>query len=237
MNFSSTGIAYLFLFFSMGFLTYRFFLYWQERKDIVSKISTYFGICFTSLALFKAISGLFFINSHQILVASIIFATFIEGLAAALVFYLIIYLKFPKLSPPIAFWLFFFLGLLATIATVILKPASPFIEPSGAINWGIYLEYPAAFYYSIVRAIILFISFSFLIFIFWQQYSLSNDKFIKKRSLGLGLLLLAGIIIGFIDFLFIRIFNLDAVVRDITMILVSIFLFIIVFLTPKPAKI
>ena len=236
MVFSSTGIAYLSLLISMALLTYRFFIYWKEKKDVTSKFFIYFGICFTLFAFFKTITGLFFINNIQVLVASTVFASFIEGLAAAFVAYLIIYLKFPRFRPIIGFWVFFFLGLLATILTITLKPVSPSIEPTGAINWGFSFESPILFYYSLFRALIILITFIPLIFILFQQYLDTTDTLVKKRSFGLGLLLLVGIIIGFIDFLFIQIFHLDAISRDIAMIFLSTLLFVVIFLTQKPTS-
>ncbi|GAH43518.1 unnamed protein product [marine sediment metagenome] len=99
MAFSFTGVAYLLLFFALGFLTYRFFQYWQKSKDTTPKLFLYLTISLTLFALVRTISGLFFANNTQILIKSTILVSFIEGLAAAIVAYLIIHLKFPKISP------------------------------------------------------------------------------------------------------------------------------------------
>lgn len=234
MAFSFTGFAYLLLFFALGFLTYRLFQYWQKSKDTTSKFFLYFAISLTLFALVRTISGLFFANNTQILIKSIIFVSFIEGLAAAIVAYLIIHLKFSKISPWLGFSVIFLLGLVATILTIIIAPQfKPFLESSGAINWG-FLPLATNLHYFILRLGIILITFIPLIIILFQQFRTSDDFYIRIRSLGLSVLLFLGIVIGLLDFFLTELLNLEVIHRDIVACFLSIFLFVIIYLTQKP---
>jgi len=236
MIYSSTGFAYLLLSFALGFLSFRFFQYWQENRDTISKSFLYFAISLNLFALFKAVSGLFFADNAQILVNSTIFASFVQGLAAAIVAYLIIYLNFPKVSPWVGFGIIFTLGLIATWFTIINPPFQPFLEASGAINWGA-LPFTETFYYTILRMGIILITFLSLIIIFIQQARVAEEAYVKIRLIGFSLILLLGIILGTLDFFLIKLFNLSAMVRDVVTGSLSILLFVVILLTQRsPTK-
>jgi hypothetical protein len=232
ISLSSTGIAYLLLFFSTGLLTYRFFQYWKEKKDTTSKLFLFFGATFAVFALVRTISVFFFAGNIQILLDSIIFVAFIESFAAAIVAYLIIHLKFPNISPWLGFGVIFLLGLLTTVLTTNIS-YQPSIGDAGAINWG-FLASGAGVFYSILRLGIILITFIPLIIVLIQQFKASDDLIVKKKSFGLSLVLIMGITVGFIDFILTDLLKLNAFYRDITVGVLSIFLFIIIFTTQKP---
>jgi len=231
MTFSVTGVSSLLAFFAIGFLSYRFFQYWQRERTTVSKLFFCFVSIFSLSMFITAIAGLLFVGNTLVLKGTVISAAFLQGLAAAVIGYVIIYMKFPKVSPWFGFLIVFLFGLMATYLSIVvpyIPPSAPFLEPSGGINWGFQ---PLA---DILRFLVLFITFVPLGLIFTQQFKASENPYIRARALGMGLLLLFGIITGFLDFLLETILGLGAASSDIVFGFFSLFLFIVVFLTQKP---
>ena len=118
--FSYTGAAYFLLSFSLGFLTYRFFQHWREKKDTTSKLLFYFVFLFFAFAFCKAIVGLFFANNKEILIGSIVFAESVQGLSALVAVCLMVYqLKLSKFFSWIAYSAVLFLIFLTNFFTII----------------------------------------------------------------------------------------------------------------------
>ena len=226
MTFSFTGVAYLLGFFATGLLAYRFFQYWRREKTIVSKLFFYFAAIFSFFMFITAIAGLFFAQNTQILKLTVIFAAFLQGLAVAIIGYLIVYLKFPQISPWLGFIPVFLLGLTATILTILL-PFSPYLEEGGGINWGFQPKV------DFIRFFLFLITFLPLIFILIQQIRISQDPIVKARAIGISLILSFGIFTGLLDFFLERILKLGAVSSDIALGFLSIVVFIIIIRTQK----
>jgi len=235
MTYSLTGIAYLALFFALGFLTFRFFQYWKEKKDVTSKAFLFLGASFALFAFVRVVSVLFFAHNISALTHSIVAVAFIQSLAAAIVAYLIIHLKFPKVSPWLGFSVIMILGLIATILTVNIQ-YQPTLGEMGVFDWG-FPSSGSGIPYSILRMAIILITFIPLIFILFQQFLHSGDNFIKRRSLGLSLVFLFAIVLGLIDFVLNNLLKLGvAVYRDYTTIFISFLIFLIILLTQKPRE-
>ena len=227
MNFSFTGLSWLFAALVIGFLAYRFFQYQERGKSTVS-VSWFYFTAVTFLFLFvTAIGGLFFTQNSDILRWTVIIATFLEIIASAILGYLIVFFWFPKVSPKIGFWLIFILALPALIATIIL-PFHPFFDSFGAINWDIN---PTA---GFLRFLIFIITFLPAGVILIQQYRRAKDKRLKDRSIGLGTLIIFGFVTGFLDFVLETILGLETISSDIAMLFLSFVALIIILLTQKP---
>ena len=155
MSYSFTGFAYLILVFALGCLIYRFFQYYRKEKDIISKCFLYIAVLFEIFAFFNAIGGLFFANNLVFLETTIDIAVFVQALAFAVLAYLIIHLKFPRISPWLGFVPVLVLGLIVTGLNIIVS-YHPFLEPSGAINWG---PSSAPLTLSLLRTFLFFITF------------------------------------------------------------------------------
>ncbi len=229
MTFSFTGLAFLLGSFSIGLLAYRFLQYWQEGKNTTSKLFFWFAAIFAFFMFFVAIAGLFFAGNAQILRLIVIVATLTQAVACAIGGYLIIYLKFPKISPWIGFIAIFLLGLLATFSAIFV-PFYPYLEPSGGINWNIPL------FVGIIRSVVFVIVFLPLISILIRQASSSNDTLLRAKAFGLSLLMIFSIILGFLDFLLETVFRLPAISSAIALIFLSIVVFFLVFVTQKSPK-
>ena len=234
MVFSSTGIAYLLLFLVLGFLSYRLFQYWTQNRTTTSKFFFFLVLSFLLFALIRVISVLFFVDNLQVLNASIVAVSFIEGLAASIVAYLVIHIKFHQISPRIGFIIFFFLGILATVLTVGIN-YQPSIEESGAVDWG-FAASEVGVLYLIIRFGIILITFVPLIIVIFQQFLSSKDHVTKKKSLGLSIIFLLGIGLGFIDFVLNNFLQISvAAYRDYTTIILSLFILLVTFFTQKPS--
>ena len=96
MFLSLTGFAYLILFASLSFLIFRFFQIWREEKTTTTKLFLFVVSCFALYALVRTVSVFFFIENPQALIDSKTIVTFFQSLAAAIVAYLIFYLKLPN---------------------------------------------------------------------------------------------------------------------------------------------
>jgi len=234
MGYSPTGTAYLILFFALGFLTFRFFRYRKQKKDVISKCFLFFVFFFATFAFLKAVICIFFINNTQILTFSTVLGVFLQYLAFASIAYLVIYIKFPNIFPWIGFSIFILLGLLTTYLTANLS-IQPFINPSGAISWNIFssnFDFP----YFILRFGIILITFLALITVTVHEYKSAEDALLRKRTLGLIIIFSLVILLGFLDFFLIDLLKLDAIMRDIGFIILSILIFIIALSTQKPPK-
>lgn len=229
MAFSYTGLAYLLGFFALGLLTYRFFQYWKKEKTVVSKLFFLFTGFFTLFMLLTAIAGLFFAKNTQILRLAVISAALIQTFALAFLGYLIVYLKFPKISPWIGFTVVFLFGLASTVLTII-TPVNPHLELSGGIDWDVQ---PAP---DIIRFSIFLITFIPLIILNIQQIRTSEEPYFKAKVSGLTLAFIFGLLVGLFDFLLEKILKLGAFSSDIAMGILSIILFIVVFFTQKPSS-
>jgi hypothetical protein len=224
MNYSFTGVAYLTLFLALGFLTYRFFQYWKREKDLVSKLLLSFIALFALFAFIKTIGGLFFANNQTFLIGTINAGALIQALAFAVITYFVIYLKFPKISPWWGFIPILILGLLAAVLTIT-TPSYPFLEESGAINWG--FSHGAS---SLLRFFLFFVTFFPGVFIFFQQFKTSKDPYTKRKSLGLFLSLIFALLVTLLDFLLVNFLKVDPIWRDVSSIVISMTLFITLLL-------
>lgn len=234
MNYSFTGIAYLTLLFASGYLIYRFFQYWRKGKDAISKQVLCLVVFFGLFILSNTIGGLFFANTPSFLVKIIRINAFIQAFIFAVIAYHIIYLKFPKISPWFGFVPILILGLILAILNSI-TPYNPFLEPSGAINWGPSSD-SLSVWVSVLRFSLFAITFIPLIIIFLSQFKISEDPYLKRKSLGMSLLFLFIIVSALFDFFFISIFKLGAIWRDIAFIICSATLLITLILTLPPSS-
>lgn len=233
MFFSLTGLAYFILFLSLGLLTFRFFQYWRRKRDVIAKLFLFFVIPFTLFALVRAVSILFFAQNLNALLVSILLVVFLQSLAAAIVAYLVFYLKLPKVSPWLGFLLVFLFGLAITVLTSHM-PYEPSLGAGGVISWKL-LPSELSTLYSILRLVIILLAFLPLIIIFLQQFLSSQEVILKKRALGLSLILIFGILLGLIDFILSNLSGWQAtILRDYLAITISLLVFLTVFFTQKP---
>ncbi|KPJ73506.1 hypothetical protein AMJ48_00910 [Parcubacteria bacterium DG_74_1] len=221
MSYSITGFAYLILSFAIGSLVYRVFQYWKKEKDIVSKLLFYIFSIFWLFVLIKAIGGLFFVKNLFFLRFTVNFGGFLQALAFSIMAYFSVYVKFsPKVSPWLGFIPVFLLGMISTYLTIFI-PFNPFLEPSGAINWGA----PIVSSFAInLRASLFLIAFIPAIFIFFEQFQKAQDVYTKRKTLGFIILSLIVIIGALFDFVFL---NIGSIWRDILFIFGGIIIFII----------
>ena len=227
--YSITGFAYLILVFTLGGMIYRFFQYWREKRDIISKCFLYVVVLFEIFAFSKAIGGLFFANNPVFLEITIDIAAFVQALAFAVLAYLFIQLKFPQISPWFGFIPVLVLGLIVTGLTI-MTSHHPFLEPSGAINWGFSSGSPTLL---IMRAFLFFINFIPLSIIFSQQLKTTKEPYVRRKIFVMIIFFLFVFVVALLDFLFITIFRLEAIWRDITLIILSIILLFRLIIPPK----
>lgn len=227
MTFSFTGLAYLIGLFALGLLSYRFFQYWQREKTTISKLFMCFTGTFALFMLILATAGLFFANNTQILRLAVISTAFVQNFAFAIIAYLLVYLKFPRISPWLGAIPVFLLAVVTTILTATI-PFNPYLESSGGINWDIQ---PVG---DIIRLFLFLITFVPLLAILIQQIRIAKDPAVKNRALGIVLILVFGILVSLLDFFLESILKLEAISSDIAMVALSIVVFIIVFFIPKP---
>jgi len=223
MNFSITGFAYLFLSSAVGLIIYRVFQYWRKEKDIISKLWLYISFIFWLFAFINAIGGLFFATNLTFLRFRINFGAFLQAIAFSVMSYFTIYVKLKnKISPWWGFFPIFILGMISTYLTITV-PSNPFLEPSGATNWG--LASGSTFAMDL-RIFLFFIAFIPAIFILLEQFQEAQDAYTKRKTLGFILLFLFVIIGASFDFIFINILKVDPIWRDIVFIFASIIIFI-----------
>lgn len=226
MSYSITGFAYFGTFLSAGFLTYRFFQYWRKERTLTAKLFFYFMAIFSLFFLTTFIPAFFFAQNTFLLKGVVIITAFLESLACGFLGYLIFYLKVPRLSPWIGFFIPLVLGISATVLSII-TPFEVYLEPGGAINWG---DRGLADY---LRNLVYFTTFLPMTFILFEQFKKSGSPYGRSRALGLGLVFVFVIVITLFDYGVEKIFNFPAVSSDIFQGILSIFLFVFLVLTQK----
>lgn len=232
MNYSFTGLAYLIIFLTLGYFAYRLFQYWQKERNLISKLWLYFVVLFDMYLLIRAIGGMFFANNQFFLERTIYVSSFIQALALAIMAYLIIALKFPKVSPWVGFIFVLVLGLIAAFLTIFI-PFFPFLTSEGSINWGM-PSGPLVLIVAVIRSFLFIITFIPLIIINLQQFRISEDSYVKRKALGLSLTILFLAIVALIDFLFVSVFKLAPIWRDWGYIFAGLILFITLLLAQRP---
>lgn len=214
-------------FFALGLLTFRFFQYWQREKSVVSKLFFMVAAIFDVFMLVNALVGLFFAQNAQVLKGTVVFAAFSQSFALAIDGYLVIYLRFPKISPWWGFSPVLLLGLAAAVLDIIL-PFKPFLESSGGINWDV----PPGVEF--LRLFTFLITFPPLIFILLRQMKTATDFYAKARTSGLLLLHFFAVLVALCDFLLEKVFGFGAISSDIMLFLFGLVAFIMIYITQKP---
>jgi len=229
MYFSITGFSYLFLSFALGYFNYRTFKYWQKEKTIVSKLWFFISLLAFLFAFFRAIAGLFFFDNPSILKTSIIINSIIQILALSVISYFNFYIKFSsRLLPWLGFCSVFILGLISTFL-IIFIPFSPFLEPSGSINWGLSSSSFIVLLTFALKYFLFLIVFIPLIIINYQQFKNASDVFLKRRALTFIIFGVFIIVISMLDFFVISVFKTNSIWRDLAIVIATFFLLIALF--------
>jgi hypothetical protein len=233
---SSSAIAYFLLSLVLGFLTFRFRQYLKQRKDIVSRGFFYFSLVFFAFALVRMVTFSFAESlGLNFLVISASLSAFLQGLAAAIVVHMILTLKSARISPWFGFWTIFALGVATAAINIFLKPSLPHIASDGSVTWILTAGITPIIYY-VLRMSIIFMAFIPLVTILLLQFKNTTDPFLRNRSFGLICVTVLAIIIGMIDFIFVKAFHVSGLTRDVVMGILSILLFVVTLLTQKNLK-
>lgn len=230
MFFSFTGMAYLFGFLAISLLSYRLFQYEQREKTLVSKCFFYFSALFNLFFFITAMGALFFAGNSLVLKGVVISAVFFQGLACAILGYLVFYMIFPHFSPWIGFVIISILSAVSIIFSLI-TPFSPLLESSGnlkVINWG---AQPLA---DIFRFSFFFFTFFPMMIIFFRQGVVVKDPELKTKALGLGMVFFLGLASTVLDFILNNYFNVGAISNNIAILFLAVSTFLTVIFTQKP---
>ncbi len=229
MNFTFTGLSYLLLFFSLSFLSVRFYQNWRRENTTVAKTFFFYAITFLMSVIITVIGSFFFTNNTEVLRTVVILASFFQGLMSSFLGYVIFYLKIPRISPWFGFAAVFVLCLVSTFYTAN-SSFYPVLEANGAINWDIQTG-P-----NIFRAIVLLITIIPISVIFFQEGIKTQDKTSRDKSFGLALLFLVGLFAGVLEFLLEQYLNLGTISSDFAILFLGIYLFFLVIFTQKPSS-
>lgn len=219
MFISFTGIAYAVAFLGLAVLLHRFYHYWHKQKTLSSGLFVYSIACFDLFFFITAIGGIFFAKDPQFLKMVVVIAAFLQGLAAAFLAYMIIYIKSLRVSPLFGFISVLIIGVIATVLTII-GSTYPFLEKSGAINWDI--NSPLIKLANNIRSLTFFAIFIPTIIVLFYQSRLSKIFEEKVRAIGIGLLFLMGFMTGLFDFTLEPYFKINPISSDIALIFFSV---------------
>jgi len=220
MNYSTTGLAYLSLFIVLSYLIYRFLKYFQVKITTTSKLFFLLILPFWILSGIRTAGGLFFANDPAFLKLTIPLTSFLEAIAFAVGGYLFFYLKLPKFSPWFGFFPILILGLIVTFSNINTS-FEPFLESSGAINWDIGAS---PFPILLLRFFLFGIIFVSLIFIYKDSLK-SPDLYVKKRAQRVIIFFLVGMVFLVFNFIFLKIFQIGAILSDFGLVALSLLLF------------
>ncbi len=226
MGFSITSLPYLVSLASACFLAYRFFQYWKVGKTVLSKFFFYFVAIFSLFLSVTTFATMFFGKNIPLLKGAVIVTAFLEGVGAAFLGYILVYVLLPRISPWVGFSIPILLGTTAAVLSA-LTPFDIFIEPSGLINWG---YRPIAD--TLRNAVYLLTFFPMIIYLF-VQYRKADNFYVKQRALGLEALFIFVMIIILLDYGLEIILSLPTYINEMVQVVLGIFLFIFLFLTQK----
>ncbi|OGZ22480.1 MAG: hypothetical protein A3A08_01170 [Candidatus Nealsonbacteria bacterium RIFCSPLOWO2_01_FULL_41_9] len=231
MSYSISGFAYAIIFVSFLYFWKRLFGYWRKERNLISKLWVLFDGGFVLYLLIRAIGGLFFANNSALLKLTIDISGFLQAFIFAVGAYLIIHLKFPRISPWYGFYPVIILGLIGAILTIFI-PFKPFVDSTGAINWGASPD-KIFFITALLRSFLAFIVLIPVILINFQQFYASSDSDVRKKAFGLGLSLLMVVVVGLIDFLFANVLKIALIWRDYFYIIAGIILAVSLIVSQK----
>jgi len=188
-----------------------------------------FGLSLCCFVIVRVVSGLFFIENEEILLYTIFAVAVFQVIAATIMGYIISYLKFPNISP----WIMTGATLIVGLFIIYLSPIVGYevtVAEWGSIDWG----FPSStfgFFYAILRSLLLVFAFLPVSFIFLQQARSTDSKILKRRSIGLAIVLLGASLIGILDYILVGILGLEIIYRDISTFALGIILFLVVIFT------
>ena len=224
MAFSLTGAVYLFGFFALALLSFRLFQYRKREETTVSRLLFYFAGLLDLFFFVTALGSLFFAQNQEVLKGVVIIAAFLQGLAAAILGYLIVYLKIPRISPWFGFSAISVLAL-AAIAFTVVTPFFPRLEENYVINWGIQ---PFA---KTLRFFVLSLVLFPMMLIFFKWGAAFQAPETRKKAMGLGFIFLMGLASGVSDFILAGVFNLGAFGADLSIFFLSVSILALTILT------
>jgi hypothetical protein len=210
------------------------FQYWRDKRDLTSRLFAFFGIFLCSFLLVRALSGIFFLDNYDVLIFSVYIVVFLQTIATSIMGYLISYLLLPKISPWIISSLAFLFGLFVTYLSTKIGYVID-IREWGSISWN-FRNSTLGLVFGILRSLLLAIAFVPMAVVMIQQGRKGEDKLMRRRSLGLGIILLGGMLIGFLDFIIVGFLNFNIIYRDITTCIMAVVILVVVILTQKPSK-
>lgn len=229
MSYSITGTAYLVIFLALSYLIYRFLRFFKRKGTSVSKLLFFLLSPIWIFVLIRAIGGLFFADNTGFLKSTIGLGAFLEAISFAVGAYLIFYIKFPRISPWFATTAVLILGGITVILTIN-APFQPFLENSGAINWGtanVDLLLP------VLRFLLFTSVFLPLIIITFQNLKISIDPELKDNAIKLMLILFLGLVVVFFDFIVVNILKMDPIWRDFSLISFGLIYLLSIFISKK----
>ncbi|MDO8424689.1 MAG: hypothetical protein Q7S70_01990 [bacterium] len=230
MGFSFTGIVYFLEFLATGLLVFRLFQYQRREKTLFAKYFFYFASIFGLFLFITAMGSLFFAENQQVLRGVVISAALLQGLACAILGYLITYISFPRISPWIGFGIVLALALASVIFSLV-TPFAPFSELNGnfkVINWD---TQPTA---DILRFSLFLITFFPIMIIFFKRGLAAQDKELKTKTLGFSMIFFFGLVSTLLDFFLNRYFDIGAISNNIAILFLAISTFLTVIFTQKP---
>jgi hypothetical protein len=190
---------------------------------------TLFGLSLCCFVIVRAVSGLFFIGNEEVLIYTIFAVAILQVISATIMGYIISYLKFPNISPWIMTSVVFIIGLFIIYSSSRVGYEA-IVTEWGAINWTLPTS-PFGTFYSILRSLLLAFAFIPVSFIFLQQAKETENKILKKRSIGLAIVLFGASLIGILDYILVGVLGLEIIYRDISMFVLGIILFLVVIFT------
>jgi hypothetical protein len=229
LTFSYSGPAFLLLSLSLAALDYKFFQYYKKEGATVSKYFFYSFFLLVISLIIPAFVGLFLADKESALKITVILSTLFQNLFCAILLYALLSQRLSKIASKAFFVLMLIFGIAVTFLAAS-RPSHPFLENGAFINWNVDPTLGA------LRGALLFVALIPLSIVLIKQGFSKNisEKRIKVRTLGLAAIFLsAAIFLGPLQFFIQTIFKIGAASGDISSVITSIALFILIIFTQK----
>ncbi len=226
MIISFTGVVYSILSAGLIIIDWLFYRSWKREDALPAKILFFSSSAFTIVCMAPAIGGIFFAQSPEIIKLVLVVSGFFVGLGNAILGYLIFKLKFPRFSPWTGFLGILCLGTVVTILTAVI-PFSPCLEKTGGIWWGLPL------WLGFLRVFLYFLGCLPFSFILFKEFRKSTDINVRAKSLTLAAFFTLAPLVAFEDFIIEPVFHIEALISEVLIVILSIFIALIYFLSKK----
>ncbi|OQX88664.1 hypothetical protein B6D60_01515 [candidate division KSB1 bacterium 4484_87] len=216
MELSFTGIVYLPISLGLFIIAFRFYKEWTIFKENEALIYFRLFLLFSIVCFSGALAGTVFAHHPEGIRWSLILSSYILAITIGLLGYLIVFYRFPQISPWVGFFIIFSFGIFTSILTTT-ADIHPELESSGGIFWGM------PFYINMLRFFLYLSGIGPLIYIMLKhKVKKAADRDTKMKYIFLVAFFGFVFVVVTVDFVIEPIFQIRALASELAILLLLV---------------